>query len=169
MRAKSFINVPDFCDKYGISDPTARSHIRKMPSDAIVTIGSRETYIDEKHFTRRREFKKRVQHESQEIYYFLSAHFSDFHIAATISKKLDNKYSPHSIHFFLGSGLFRLDNDQIVNYEVPEQAWNIWRVLRWIAMRVFNASRRYNSGVRRYGLIKAIEKINDQRMIEDAA
>ena len=164
MRARKFIKLQTFCEKYDAVETTVRAHIKKMPKDAVITIGNRETYIDESYFVRRREFKLRVQHESQELYYFFSEHFADLDIARVISKKLDSKYDPLTINMFFKHGLFKLQEDLIVTYKIGGVLWNVWRALRWLVMRTFNAARRYYSGLMRYGLTKSVSRINDKRM-----
>jgi len=160
---RQWISVADFCEKYKVGDATVYKFIKKMPKDSVI-IKYSQTRLDENFFIRRREFYKRVKLETQEMYYFFSEYFNDNQIASAISAITDKKYSTHSIYFFINAGLFRHDADYIFLYEVSGQMWSVWRALRWLTMRTFNASRRYNTGVRKYGLIKAIEQINDKRM-----
>lgn len=166
MRPRSFLSISDFAEKYGVYENTVYKIAKSdMGERDVVNYGINQTRINEYFFIRRKNFSRRVQAETQEMYYFFSECFSDSDIARRIYE-LDNWHCKASaIKMFFSRGeLFLPQNDKITDYKISSTMWKTWRTLRWLSKRVFAQQKIYKDSVAKYGLAKSVSRINDRRM-----
>lgn len=122
------VPVADFCRKYNLNySNTARF--------------SKDGFIDEKYFVRRRELFYRVRNEAHDIYFFLNRHLSIWQIC-TLLAIVDGDRSENNIQSwnnFIHKVLFTNYAERPITIDVMSpNLYTCWRYFRWIKKALFS-------------------------------
>ena len=140
----SWVKVPTFCEdksvtpssfyiaqKKGTLSSSLIRNERKANSDRSIW------YIDVNAYARRKAFINKVWDANHTMYYFLTKQLSEIDIA-----RLLNKFSglpTASWQAYLSVGMWMMPSDlKVFSVKVTNQAWQVFRILRWIIRRLFH-------------------------------
>ena len=149
------MKVTAFGEKYRVDPQTIhRGRRNGTINSSAFYIPDKEKvlHVREEFFIRRREFKKRVQMQNQDMYFYLEEFFSISDISFGIAKIYD--VNANSMREYLEKDLFISPmKESIATYRIGEREYNFMRygrrVLRYLKMK--------------YGQSIDIEKLLDRR------
>jgi len=133
--------IAQFCNKYNIDESTiyVAKGTGRIQSSAFGRDGNNLLTIDEKFFIRRYEFKRRTQLFLHDMYYFLSEHFSNSHLARKMSERYGGSVAGYSTYF--SSDLFRNIDKSIISYRIEAMDYKFFKYARLILMAVKRRSK----------------------------
>ena len=138
MAKKNFLKISDFCEKWEVTENTIfviRSQ-RLVNMDVFREIDN-YIRIDENHFIRRLEFRKKLDNIMHDYYYFFKKHLTDSDIAELMVMGNPNT-SITGWNTFLNQSLFSQRNDSILNNLIGVKKWQFFRTARKIIKMMFN-------------------------------
>ncbi len=147
------VSINLFCEHHNISYMTVMSRKWKgdFPDHLFAEIEG-ETFIDEKGFVRRYEFKRRVVNEAHAFYFYFTKYFKP-NILAYMMHRIDPSRSEQSWNMFLSKTLFFHKEFTILNYRIPGMLWEFYRRCRWLMLYF----------TRKVGLpYKPVEELNER-------
>ena len=158
MIKRSYLSIDTFCSKYGgnYQSITSQKSMGYYPESIFKYNGKRELYIDENYFTRRKEFRRRIQLYNQEMYYFLIDSFtSEAHIGRVVNEMYGVNAETMSV--FLNAKLFSTLDSMFKN-KVSETEWAFNKFCR-VLIRDINRRKPYDFN------FESVVKILDRRML----
>jgi len=104
--------------------------------------------VDSNLLYRLESFRLKIIRETELLYYFLNLQFNN----SDISELLSKVYPDKSWYALINTDMWVIDHQKITNTKIKENRWQLFRVLRYIAMWLFRKlKRKYD--------IKIIEKV----------
>lgn len=126
------MRVLDFAQKYGVSEETiwVNKSTGRIPKEVFYKPINDSQHIDESYFLRRKNFKRKIQLQNQELYYWAieSIQF------AKIAKAISSLYGCHvgSVVTYVNGNLFYIDDTSIMSTKVPDIAWMFNKYMRML-------------------------------------
>ncbi len=120
--------VSDFCEKYdlNVSNLYVAKSEGKIPDTVFYRpLNAKRNHIDERYFVRRKEFRKRVKLFNEDVYYYLTEHFSVLEITEIIQKL----YGVHhnATRVFLYHRLFMTDSGSMLATTLTKPEWALFK------------------------------------------
>ena len=125
--------ISDFCALYDVK-PTAirQKRFQEESFKKLTELRNNELWIDKNKVLKRYNFLLKVQNNTQEMYYYLNKHLNTSQIAML----LNHFYPEKSVLCWidaLSNVLFvNYENRSVLNYNIPESVWRMYRLFRWI-------------------------------------
>ncbi len=132
----SFIKIATFADKYDLTIDNVYVQKSKVSPLAFRKSARDRTQVDETHFLRRKNFKKKVWLESHDMYYFLARHLTDVDISRLLVS-VDPSVNVTTWNIFLNRTLFMTDESSIMHMKVYGLSWKFYRYARWLVRAIF--------------------------------
>lgn len=120
--------VKTFCDKYNLNPSLLYVEVNNGTINKSVffkPLNAKVNHIHESHFVRRKEFKKMVNLYNQDLYYYLSEHFSIPKIAKAVNEFTGIDES--RITLLLYERLFAVDRSSILSTRVSDSEWAFFK------------------------------------------
>jgi len=137
-KKRNFLKISDFCEKWEVTENTVfvmKSH-NDIDTNVIREI-DKYLRIDENHYIKRLEFRKKIDNIAHDYYYFLRKVFCDSEISELMMiENPDTKITQWNT--FFNSALFAQRNDTIFNNTIGSKKWQFYRTAKRIIQRLFN-------------------------------
>lgn len=133
MSIKKWIKITEFCEKYDVSicSVYTRKSTGDIPKDVFKKLNKKYNFIDEEYFTRREDFKRRVDKKISEYYYYLIRYFNEIEIGRMLYE-IDNTQKVSTWSSFFSFGMFAYSEDSILCTKIPQKRWAFYRYSTWI-------------------------------------
>lgn len=141
------MRVVAFCEAHELSENIIHAQLKRknwIERGAVYYDNYGKLRVNEKFFIRRIEFRKKVKLFNQDMYYFLTEHFTETELARSSNTSID----------YINSKLFNEDNTTILRSDISGSDWKFFRFGRKVL----------HSLNKRYGTKISVSYILDRRM-----
>ena len=136
-----WLSVTRFASKYNLETQQVYMFRRLHTAEAKICFrgdnSHKSVQVNEDYFIKRREFRKRLKHNSQELYYYITLDFSDW----CLSKYLNEVYPESSIqvwNMFIKHQLFYMNDEaSMMDTRISLNMLKFYRAVRWYALKIY--------------------------------